>query len=290
MPRWSRLAALGAGAAAYSFYEPYRFRLERKVVPVARPISELTVLHVSDTHLHPRNERLIRFLEGLPDSLGQDPDLVVATGDMIDGNTGIEPIVSCMSRLQGRLGRFYVLGSHDYYQAGGPGYSKYFTGRKNQAHSERAATDRLESQLQRDGWIPLKNATEILSTQAGAIRVAGVDDPYLDRHRTEHIGTGTDEILAIALVHAPDVVSEWALNGFDLVLAGHTHGGQVRIPGIGAVVTNCSLPTGLASGLNRVGDSWLHVSRGLGTGRYAPVRFACSPEASLLTIRGTDTE
>ncbi|MEA2517702.1 MAG: uncharacterized protein QOG16_1540, partial [Actinomycetota bacterium] len=91
-------------------------------------------------------------------------------------------------------------------------------------------------------------------------------------------------VLAIGLAHAPDVVSQWMLQGFDLVFTGHTHAGQVRVPGFGAVVTNSSLPTELAGGLHRVGSGWLHVSPGLGTGRFAPIRFNCRPEATLLEI------
>ena len=281
-----RLAALGAAAAAYSFYEPYRYRLERRVVPVSRPISELTVLHVSDTHMNPKDTRLIRFLASLPRELGKVPDLVVATGDMIEGTHGIDALIESLAPLEARLGRFYVLGSHDYYQSSGPTYTKYFSDERGPTPARRADTERLESGLQANGWVSLQNRTELLATELGTIRVAGVSDPYLQRHETHHIATKSGEVLALALVHAPDVVSEWALNGFDLVLAGHTHGGQVRIPGLGAVVTNCSLPTGLASGLNRVGGAWLHVSRGLGTGRFAPVRFACPPETTLLTLRG----
>ena len=85
-------------------------------------------------------------------------------------------------------------------------------------------------------------------------------------------------------MHAPDVVSDFALAGFDLVLAGHTHGGQVRIPPFGALVTNSSLPPALARGLSRVGNMWLHVSPGLGTSRFSPARFACPPEATLLQL------
>ena len=286
MPRWSRWAAVGAAAAAYSFYEPYRYRLEERVVPVARPIDEITVLHISDTHLRPGDARLIRFLEELPARLGAEPDLVVATGDLIDGDEGIDPVISSLAPLTGRFGRFYVLGSHDYYQAAKAGYTKYFTGDRDASGATRTASERLERGLQDQGWTSLKNTTKLLATAVGTIRVAGVDDPYLYRHRTDHIETRSDEVLDLALVHAPDVVSQWALNGFDLIMAGHTHGGQVRIPGLGAAVTNCTLPNALASGLHRIGGSWLHVSRGLGTGRFAPVRFACTPEATLLKLRG----
>jgi predicted MPP superfamily phosphohydrolase len=85
-------------------------------------------------------------------------------------------------------------------------------------------------------------------------------------------------------MHAPDLTSEWALEGFDLILAGHTHGGQVRVPFVGALTTNSSLPNRLACGPFRVGGAWLHVSPGLGTGPYSRIRFNCPPEATLLEL------
>jgi uncharacterized protein len=139
--------------------------------------------------------------------------------------------------------------------------------------------------LRAKGWTALTNATELIDDGATRIRIAGVDDPYIRRHRTGHIARAAEDALAIGLVHAPDVVSDWILAGFDLVLAGHTHGGQVRLPLVGAVVTNCALPAALAGGLHAIGDGWLHVSPGLGSGRFAPVRFNERPEATLLQIR-----
>jgi hypothetical protein len=81
------------------------------------------------------------------------------------------------------------------------------------------------------------------------------------------------------------VLDAFAADGFPLVLAGHTHGGQLRVPFYGALVTNCGIDRERARGLHRwSGDTWVHVSAGLGTSPYAPVRFACPPEASLLTL------
>jgi predicted MPP superfamily phosphohydrolase len=279
---------VGAGAltalAAYALYEPFRFRLVTHEVPLKSPVPARTILHVSDTHLNASDDRLYRFLVGLPERLGETPDLVLATGDLIEGNSGIGRIVDALARLEARLGRFYVLGSHDYYMSSGPSYTKYFRRDRKPSLATRTATDELEAGLQEKGWASLTNRTEYLDTPEGRIRLAGVDDPHLRRHRTGHIERSPDDALAIGLVHAPDVVSEWVLNGFDLVLAGHTHGGQVRLPGIGAVVTNCSLPGGLAAGLSRVGNSWLHVSPGLGNGLYSPIRFNCPPEATFLRL------
>lgn len=280
----SLLLALGAaGLVGYPFFEARWFRVHHARVPLGREVPRTTILHVSDTHLTRGNHALIRFLQGLPGRFGI-PDFVIATGDLIDDDTGISPITRALNDLPAKVGRYYVLGSHDYYQSRFKGYLKYFRARTHVVKAPFADTKTMEENLQRDGWVCLTNKTGFASTARGTIRLAGVDDPYLRRHDTEHIARGPDEILAIGLAHTPDVVSEWMLNGYDVVLSGHTHGGQVRVPGFGALVTNSSLPTALASGLHKIGSSWLHVSPGLGTSKFAPMRFNCRPEVTLLEI------
>jgi predicted MPP superfamily phosphohydrolase len=229
------------------------------------------------------SESLQGFLAGLPDQLTATPDLIVATGDLIEDDTGIEPAVNALNSLEARLGRFYVLGSHDYYKSRFRSPVGYLSGPREPLRSRPADTARLEAGLQDKGWRALTNRTEVVDVAGGTIRMAGVDDPFLDRHRTDHIARGSTDVLAIGLTHSPDVVSEFLLAGFELVLAGHTHGGQVRLP-FGAPVTNCSIPSALAGGLHRIGDGWLHVSPGLGTGRYAPIRLGNRPEATLLRL------
>jgi predicted MPP superfamily phosphohydrolase len=278
---WGLLA--GAAAAAYAAYEPYRFRLETKRVPVRAGTPAVTILHVSDTHLRTDTAHTRRFLEGLPEALGEVPDLVVATGDFTNDDPSMVDAVALLNGLEARLGRFFVYGSHDYFESGDFSFSKYFT-RASSTGARRRDEGSMTEALEAAGWKSAVNRTEVLETEAGRIRIAGVDDPYLDWHRTGHIERDSEDDLAIALVHAPDVVSEWALNGYDLVVAGHTHGGQVRLPGVGALVTNCSLPAELAAGLTRIGDTWLHVSPGLGNGPYTPIRFGCRPEATLLRL------
>lgn len=228
--------------------------------------------------------RLVQWLHRLPDMLDRPPDLALATGDLIEDDSGIDLIVDAFERLQGRLGSFYVFGSHDYYQSKFQAYTKYVT-KKRPVNAPRADTDRLIEGLESAGWKPVINSSTTVDSGDGRVRITGVDDPYINRHQTSHIRREPDDALAIGLMHAPDVVSEYALAGFDLVLGGHTHAGQVRMPGLGAIVTNCSLPAGLAGGLNRVGDTWLHVSPGLGSGRFAPIRFNCRPEATLIDLR-----
>ena len=274
----------GAGTFAYGLVEPYRYRLTEHEVPVAWEGPAFDVLHLSDTHLAPGDKKLRTFLTQLPERLGRRPDLVLATGDMIEGDAAIDPLLQALAPIEPRLGRFYVLGSHDYFVSSGPSYTKYFSGEKTVRRARHTDSDRLESGLQEQGWVSLSNRAVHIDADGHSVQLSGVDDPYLKRHDVAHIARGTDDALSIGLMHAPDVVSEWALNGFDLVLAGHTHAGQVRVPGLGAIVTNCTLPSALAGGLSRVGSTWLHVSPGLGTGRYSPIRFLARPEATLLRL------
>jgi len=278
------MAGAGAALGAYALYEPYRYRLVTHDLACHPSVPPLTLLHVSDTHLDSTNRARIRWLSELPDRLGLTPDLVLATGDLIQDNSGIEPLVELLAPLEARLGRFFVFGSHDYYQASFQSYAKYWTGKRT-PRAPHADSDRLRDSLQNKGWVQLHNRSELIETPSGRVRLTGVDDPYLGRHKMDHLERAASDVCAIGLMHSPEIVSEFVLAGFDLILAGHTHAGQVRVPFVGALVTNCSLPLPLAGGPHRIGDSWLHVSPGLGTGKFSPIRFNCRPEATLLRLR-----
>jgi predicted MPP superfamily phosphohydrolase len=134
------------------------------------------------------------------------------------------------------------------------------------------------------------------------VDVRGVDDPHLGYDRLDLVRgpASPDADVTLAVTHAPyqRVLDAYAADGADLIVAGHTHGGQVCVPGYGALVTNCDLDTSRVKGLSRwwpgagstpssqapADAAWLEVSAGLGTAPTAPVRLACRPEATLLTL------
>jgi predicted MPP superfamily phosphohydrolase len=137
-------------------------------------------------------------------------------------------------------------------------------------------------------------ALEALPT-ASTRRIAfvGLDDPHVKRDRYDLVAGGPDidAEITLGVAHAPYLraLDAMAADGLPVILAGHTHGGQLCIPGYGALVTNCDIDTARVKGLHthtapNARTSYLHVSAGCGTSRYAPVRFACPPEASLLTL------
>ena len=126
---------------------------------------------------------------------------------------------------------------------------------------------------------------------------AGVDDPHLgfDDLRAVSGPAADDADVRLGVAHAPylRVLDQFAEDGYDAVLAGHTHGGQVCLPFLGALTTNSDLDNARAKGVHRhpadsrpgdPGSTWMHVSAGLGTSPYVRLRFACRPEASLVTL------
>ncbi len=275
------LATLGYAAGI----ERNAFRLRRYDVPVLPPGSApLRVLHLSDVHMTRGQRRKQGFIAGL---LDEQPDLVVTTGDNLGGVDGVPAMLDAVAPFAGVPGVF-VLGSNDYFAPRPKNPFKYFfPGHKRVLGTPNPWPELVEG-FEALGWIDLTNRRTTLKVGDREVEVAGVDDPHLRRDRLGVADPAVDPALPVhlGLVHAPEprVLDRFERAGFELLLCGHTHGGQVRLPGYGALVTNCGIDRARARGLSRHGRAWLHVSAGLGTSPYAPVRFACLPEASLLTL------
>lgn len=310
------LAAAVAGAVAglgYAMFEARAFTLRRYTLPVLPPGHDpLTVLHVSDIHLTRRQHRKLAWVQGLGD-LG--PDLVISTGDSLAADDAVPSVLEAHRALLTRPGAF-VLGSNDYYGPRRKNPARYLlpNGRKRHFHGPPLPTGDLIAGFRDAGWLDLTNARGSVEVRGTRVDLVGVDDPHLrlDRYARVSAPADPDAALTIGVAHAPyrRVLDAMAADGADLLLAGHTHGGQLCLPVLGTLVTNCDLPRGQARGVSRwprTGDgadgqaqsptsggtdgqaegrspAWLHVSAGVGTSPFAPVRFACRPEASLLTL------
>ena len=280
------VTAAGAACVGYGILvERDWYRLRRERVEALGPgQAPLTVLHLSDLHMTAADTRRMAFLERLS---SEPVDLVVLTGDMLGEPAGLGPVLEALGRFRPRLGAVAVLGSNDYFAPRFLNPLAYFAGpssRRRRSAPPNPWRDLVQG-LEAQGWTVLANRRG----QLGDVEVAGLNDPHIRRDDLDVPVPADGEArprLRLGVVHSPyrRALDAFAGNGYDLVLAGHTHGGQVCLPGVGALVTNCDLPRDQVRGLSRWGSSWLHVSAGLGTSKYAPFRFACRPEASLLTV------
>jgi uncharacterized protein len=283
---------LGAATLAYaSLIERNLFTLRRFDVPILAPDSEpLRILHVSDLHLTPDQHRKQQWVAELA---GTDPDLVVVTGDNIAHVDAVPAAVRAFSPLLDRPGAF-VFGSNDYRGPVVKNPFGYFKRSRRYVQGAQLPTEELRDVLTGAGWTDLNNARTVIKAGGRTIELVGVDDPHIARDDYAAVAGPADPAadVRIGLTHSPEprVLDAMARDGFELLLAGHTHGGQVCVPFYGALVTNCGLPRSLARGLHRWpgtefdSGAFLHVSAGLGTSPTAPVRFSCPPEASILTL------
>jgi len=298
----ARLLGLGAvaGLAGLGYaagIEVRSFTLRRVDVPVlpagSRP---LRVLHLSDLHLTPHQAHKLAWLESLA---RLEPDLVVNTGDNIAHRDSVQPLLDALGRLRDVPGVF-VFGSNDYFEPTLRNPARYLMpddGTRH-IHSPQLPWKDLRAEFTGSGWLDLTNTVDRLTVGDLRIAFAGVDDPHLEYDDLAAVAgpAPQDADLRVGVTHAPylRVLDQFAADGYEMVFAGHTHGGQLCLPFKGALVTNCDLDTARAKGLHRhpaasrpgdAGSSWLHVSAGAGTSPYAPVRFCCRPEATLLTLR-----
>lgn len=275
---------LGAGLLCVSygvFLERRWFRANRYRVDVAREglSTPISILHLSDLHFTAGDRRKSRFLASLA-----RPDVAVLTGDVIGEPEGVEDAVAALRPLRGRLASYFVLGSNDYFVPERVNYLNYFTGKRTRRPGVRSRWREMVSLLEADGWTHLPNDRTELAVDGVRLEVMGMDDPHIERHDLRVAPRRDPAALGLAVVHSPDPAPELAALGYDLILSGHTHGGQVRLPLVGAIVTNSQMPTRLCRGLSRLGASLLHVSPGLGTSKFAPFRFLCRPEATILEL------
>jgi predicted MPP superfamily phosphohydrolase len=293
-------AAAGAGLTAYAAWEARAYTLRRVTVQVLpRGRRALRVLHLSDVHMMPGQTRKQQWLRGLADL---KPDLVINTGDNLAHRDSVPVVRESLDSLLDVPGVF-VFGSNDYYSPTLRNPLRYVLpddGQRN-THTPQLPWPDLQRTFTEAGWLDLTNTRGTLDVAGTRFAFAGVDDPHLELDRLPDVAgpADADADVRVGVAHAPylRVLDQFARDGYDAIIAGHTHGGQVCLPGVGALTTNCDLEPARAKGLHRhpadsspgdPGSAWLHVSAGLGTSPYARIRVACRPEATLLTLAPRD--
>lgn len=294
------LAAAGAGLYFYSRkIEPRRYALETvRVITgdgnawkgrqgngsrsqlhdrVGRRV--VRVLHISDLHLRYPESHKIEFLQRITDS---EFDLVVLTGDVFEDFSGIEYAGKILARKP-KIGSFAVLGNHDYYD-----YSMFnkTVGRVIRSFREpmqKRDVSRMISALQNAGFEVLRNESRALPDHK--MHIVGIDYPGIKKDALLSLVQDVPEdALVLGLFHLPRNLNFMSSAGIDIAFGGHTHGGQIRLPGLGAVITDSELPRHEASGLIRRGNTAFHISRGLGADPRTNFRFMCRPAATVVEI------
>jgi uncharacterized protein len=282
VPAVLAIAVLGGGCVLYGiFIERFRYRVVRHrldILPTTAP-RPLVLLHLSDLHFVRHDPRKSQFLAGLP-----TPDVTVVTGDFLAEPEAIAAAVDGVRPVRGRLASWFVLGSNDYFVPKWLNYLAYFRKGRRRRRARRGRAPDLIRALLADGWEDLTNVRRNVSLDGVDTELLGLDDAHISRHDLRVAPREAHGRFGFAVMHSPDSAPEAAALGYQLIVAGHTHGGQVCLPLVGPLVTNSSMPRRLASGLIRMGTAVLHTSRGLGTSKFAPFRFWCRPEATYLEL------
>jgi predicted MPP superfamily phosphohydrolase len=279
----------------HSNYYYLVIKLHQVELPILATLNKgksLRILHLSDLHLTPKQKNKISDLKEL-NSL--DPDLTIVTGDFLAHQDSVPAVIDALGGLLQKPG-FFVFGSNDYYAPTIKNPISYlFSDSSGSRLGAKLPWLKLQSELVKAGWLNLNQRKLTTSINGITIEARGTDDAHLKRDDYEAVSgkRNPDAQLSIGVTHAPyaRLLNAMHEDKLDLIISGHTHGGQVRLPlpnflgGSRALTTNCDLPTWRARGLSKVGDQpWLHISAGIGTSPFAPFRLASPPEATLLTL------
>ncbi len=284
-------AILGAGGLALAIWmllvEPRRYHVREVVRPTTEAgLPPLRILHVTDTHFHGRHRRMLSFLRDVASRKGPF-DLVVYTGDLIDRPAGLEALREAVRALPARLGSFAVLGGHDYRHYGWVStYTYLLTGRRRAAAQRPNPWRSAVKMLEAEGVCVLSDEARMVKLPGGTqAAVVGLRDAFVCEPDYEAAWQGLNHAVpSIVLAHSPDVLPGLRARRVDLAFFGHTHGGQVRLPLVGAVVTRSALPREMAHGTFTQDGCTFVINCGLGVSAVTPYRLLARPEVVLFEL------
>lgn len=274
--RWTRRAAIklaaasaaaGLGFSGYGMMAREQFEIshvEVKIAGLPAQFQGMTIAQLSDIH-HGRFTGL-PYIQSCVEAVNSlKPDLIALTGDFTYGGRGyIEPCVEALKGLEARAGVYAVLGNHDHYVGAGE----------------------VARSLRKGGFKLLIDAVDRIEVGGARLWLIGVDDLLTGNTDVNRLMRGLPPAEPrIVFSHNPDFIEEFAARGkdLDLMISGHTHGGQIRFPLIGAPQISSDYGQRYAIGLNRKGSMQVYTSRGIGT-IVVPVRINCPPEIVLYKL------
>lgn len=264
--------------------ETRKFRLEDVPVVVVPGTAngakrELKVLHLSDLHLCAPESHKLDFLRQLPTD---EFDIVVLTGDIFENESGLQYAGQIVAKKP-RFGTYAVLGNHDYYAYTWLNKTYGRLDRKHRHPAQKRDVQPFVDALSDAGITTLRNES-VLIEEVG-LHLIGIDYPGTTREKVLELAQAApSDALKMAILHLPRRLQQLVEAGVHVAFAGHTHGGQIRLPGVGALITDSELPRQEASGLVRRGETVIHVSRGLSADPKTNFRLFCPPAATVIRI------
>lgn len=194
-----------------------------------------------------------------------EPDLIAVTGDLVAPHAPFGPVVEALRRLEAPLGVFAVPGNYEHF------------GRLDRFRQAMRACPNV---------VDLTDEHRVLHVDGARLAVAGVDDLEARRRDDDVAAVEPAPDAVVALAHRPEHAArlQQRFGRVDLVLSGHTHGGQVRLPFVGALIDPWREDDANRQGLQRIGGTPVYVSRGVGT-THLPVRLFCRPEVAVVELQ-----
>ena len=283
-PLFSAFFFAGVFLALVAHLETHKYQTGTYEVTLRKTLSRpLKILHLSDLHFSKPNKRLLRFFERL---MKETYEFIFITGDIFDSESGAATCVEHFQKLKARSGVFAVFGNHDYYNyQGADVFIHNFPHQGKPKHLQ--PVERFEEALAKAGVRLLKNETVEIKTGETSILIHGLDDPTTGRANIRKAMQYFEKSkINILLTHTIDAFLDIGKDEIDLSFSGHSHGGQIRLPGLPPFVTHTMLGAPYASGIKSLQGAICSISRGLGTSRFLPFRLFCPPEAVVLTVKG----